>query len=149
MRIALGIAVAAMLIGAPTASAQSIDGTWWLELATSQSPGLAKAAYVRGLFDGARLFGPILVMGVKDEHSPDVKTAGDYMVLIFVETRMIALTQVRDGLDVLYGDFRNRKIDVALAAEVVVEQIAGVPESTTSKRLEELRANALTAAQNK
>lgn len=50
--------------------------------------------------------------------------------------------QIVDGLDSLYGDYRNRRIKIADAVWLIVNGIAGTPQKEIDVMIENWRRNA-------
>jgi hypothetical protein len=112
------------------------DGNWWLE----QTP-LLKASYVVGFFDGTDLgyqFSYWKCLGENDSACL-VKVKGSYEFYRNKYTKDITNTQLSDGLDVFYKDYRNRKIRIHDGVWITLNAIAGTPQAELDKMVEGFR----------
>jgi hypothetical protein len=107
---------------------------------------IAKLDYVTGVFDGMELgrnFTSWGIYNLKEKGSPCLSQAissySDYSEKFFAS---VTSSQIADGLDVFYKDYRNRSIKVHDAIWVVVNSIAGTPQDKIDKLTENLRKNA-------
>jgi hypothetical protein len=55
------------------------------------------------------------------------------------EMRNVTAQQIADGLDTIYADYRNRRIEVDDATTVVLRSLDGTPDPEIEKLLEEKR----------
>ncbi len=130
------ILVAFLLVSWPSLSSaqnQRQDGNWW-NMLTEASPdigSLVKDGYSRGLLDGAAFLGTALVS--------ETDLAKEYSAAVRPFLRAVAPRQLRDGLDVFYADYRNRRIEVFGAAYIVLSQIAGKSQNEIDALVERAR----------
>lgn len=137
---------------APVAiGAEHIDGGWWNHLTESQ-----KVAYVVGFFDGQtyteKLFDGALLMGQAD---PETKKWNVDRARIINQAGNIAFKQLEHdfgsvtagqlmaGLDKIYADYRNTRIEVREAMIVVVRSMDGTSDDEITKLLERKRKAAV------
>lgn len=124
-----------------SAHAQDIrrDGNWWLG-----QTQVFKSAYMLGLFDGTNLGHEFSLWKYRDKSEPAClsKNYESYNYYFDKYMKDVTSTQLVDGLDVFYKDYRNRKIDIASAVWLTVNAIAGTPQADLDKMVESFRKNA-------
>jgi len=160
---------AALLVSVAPVSAQDVsrrDGNWWLAKNDSDGKGavvkdgMIKRAYLMGLIDGAALLGAnVAAETARAEGAARAKAdPNPFAAISGVEAELSSLSglvayqntaleyldnitvgQLRDGLDALYADFRNRGIIVVAASWVVLNQISGTSPARIDSMLERLR----------
>jgi hypothetical protein len=123
------------------ANAQRRDGNWWM----TQSE-VVKLNYVVGFFDGMQLGRDFSYWGIIDENKndPAVSQVGSSFSK-YTKKYMSNVTssQLVDGLDKFYGDYRNRRIRVEAGVWLVVNGIAGTPEGDIQKMIDSWRASSV------
>jgi len=127
------------------------DGNWWrglsgdLDTEEGRRNFFTKTWYITGLLDGTfGLSRDLLILALSE--SGDL-TFGERVEGAYSRARdkrvvNVGLGQVYDGVTTFYQDFRNRRILVALAITIVLEQIAGVPPAQVETAIEALRQRA-------
>jgi hypothetical protein len=120
------------------------DGNWW-----NQESAGEKHSYATGFFDGMSLGHEFSYWGMVDNtkddnhQSPCLEKAHDsYSDFGKKFFSNITNSQLADGLDVFYKDYRNRSIRVSDAVWVVVNSIAGTTQEKIDQLTENLRKNA-------
>lgn len=100
------------------------DGNYWNTRVRS-----SKLDYVIGFFDGTQLGEQFSYWGL-------VKSDSKCMGKVFESERTfgskylsgVTASQLADGLDNFYGDFKNRSIPISSAVWIVLNEIAGSPD---------------------
>jgi len=115
------------------------DGNWWRDLTPS-----AKANYATGFFDGVNLGHNFSYWNLahdkqKQECLIDVRDSFDSFSTKYLTH--VTNTQLVDGLDSFYSDYRNRSISIANAVWVVVNSIAGTPQDKLDEMIGNFRKN--------
>jgi hypothetical protein len=117
------------------------DGNWWRD-----KDDIAKLDYVIGIFDGMELGHDFTfwdIEGAKEKGSSCLDQAlSSYSKFSGKFFANVTSSQIADGLDVFYKDYRNRSIRVYDAIWVVANNIAGTPQEKIDKLTENLRKNA-------
>jgi hypothetical protein len=137
----LVVAVLTLLVLPVYAHAQEErrDGNWWV----GETPN-TKLNYAVGFFDGMELGHDFSYWGIvkdpkKEKCLVDVRTSFDDSSAKFFSH--VSNYQLVDGLDTFYKDYRNRKIRAPDAVWIVVNEIAGTPQSEVDKMIEGWRQN--------
>ena len=115
------------------------DGNWWLE-----QDRLTRSLYVIGFFDGMDLGHNFSYWAFsKDKNMADcmIKVGDSYAEYISKYFKNVTNRQIVDGLDSFYTDFRNRRILVSNAVWLVVNAIAGTPQESLDRMIENWRRN--------
>jgi hypothetical protein len=120
--------------GSMAAQELKLDGNAWRELRAGD-----RLAFAAGLLAGVNRLSWMLSAG-DDALSPAEADKLTEILPRYVEG--ISGEQLRDGLNVLCEDPRNRRINVVSAALVVVWQIKGRPQTEIDALTERLRAGA-------
>ena len=135
------IVVSVIMCACACAEDHGRDGNFWRELGDSE-----KTMYLAGFFDGmilgkhfsywgsARKDGTLPPTGWEAAHSFD-KFFAKYF-------KHITNSQVADGMNVFYEDYRNRSIEIDSAVWLVVNEIAGKPDREMQAMIESYRQNA-------
>jgi hypothetical protein len=117
------------------------DGNWWNEETRGE-----KLDYVTGFFDGMDLGSRFSYWGILDTYGKDATCANqalasynDFDKKFFTN---LTNTQITDGLDTFYKDYRNRSIKVFDAVWIVLNTIAGTSQADIDKMIENWRKNA-------
>jgi len=116
------------------------DGNWWRD-----QDRLTRSVYIIGFFDGMDLgknFSYWKFANKKEMNSCIGKVAESYNEYSAKYFKNVTNTQLVDGLDSFYADFRNRNIQVADAVWLVVNSIAGTPQEKLDSMIENWRRNA-------
>lgn len=100
---------------------------------------LQQQIYLAGIMDGTELGRDLISMGCYGKQLYDnpegvlcsVDAQGKFVVGYDNYLQNVSSEQIRDGLDALFEDFRNRKIRVDDGVFIVLRQIAGDPETDT------------------
>ncbi|MGA9966505.1 MAG: hypothetical protein WBQ10_15000 [Terriglobales bacterium] len=125
------------------AQAERRDGNWWV----GETPNV-KLNYAVGFFDGMKLDYNFSYWGMTKESDKKAmtpcmsevnKSYSDYSAKYFSD---VTNDQLVDGLDNFYKDYRNRRIKVPDAVWLVVNGIAGKPQSEMDKMIESWRQSA-------
>jgi hypothetical protein len=109
------------------------DGDWW----RSQNQ-LAKYHYAAGLLDGMTVgfnfleFGMSAEIRFKTGVPSSSKTASQKSV-------HISGGQLIDGLDRFYSDNRNGRVAISNAVTVILDGVAGMPQTALKKMIEQYR----------
>ncbi len=114
------------------------DGNWWRSLERN-----IQIAYVLGAFDGTNLgYGFTTWKLAKDKAASDAYARANAANREYTQRYLanVNASQVADGLDVFYADFRNRSIAAHGALWLVLAEIAGDPQADVM--LESWRRNA-------
>lgn len=142
LRIPLLILCLSACIG--TAKASDVrDGGWWTGMSR-----IAKSAYVLGFFDGQDYASVVWDLSIAQVHTPFVperakedaeieKRANGQIDRDFGN---ISAGKLVDGLDAVYGDYRNTRIRINDAMTIVVRSMDGTPDAEIQKLLERGRA---------
>jgi hypothetical protein len=117
------------------------DGNWW-----SGINRVSKAYYLAGFLDGMELGNSFSLWGI-DKNGKDYKEVSAQVTTSFSDYRTKYLShvtniQLADGLDTFYSDSRNHRILVHNAIWLVLNQIAGTPETEMQSLIENCRKNA-------
>jgi hypothetical protein len=142
MRIAAVMLV--LCLAAPLSRNQEYDrrdGNWWKRL----DPG-AKANYLAGFLDGMVLGNRVAFLG-GDGTEQDYQTVSNKAAASFAAYRSRYLANVSgirltDALDDFYSDSRNGQILAYDGVWVVLNQLAGKPNSVMQPLLETMRKDA-------
>ncbi len=120
------------------------DGNWWM---AQKLPG--KLFFIDGFFDGLNLgnnfsywgfYEPDNKSGVDKKCFENVlKSFGEHYNKYF---KNVTASQLVDGLDTFYSDYKNRRILVADGVWLVLNGIAGTPRDQLEKMIENWRTNA-------
>lgn len=129
---------------------QRRDGNWWVSLPIVSSADeptnlLIKLWYLTGIMDGAIAVGHQLAIATAVEardQTAGEKIEADYWRATDRYLSRVTQTQLGEGLDSFYRDFRNRSILVSVAVTVVLRQIAGADDSEIEQTIEALRRRA-------
>jgi hypothetical protein len=116
------------------------DGNWWRD-----KGDIAKLDYITGIFDGMELGHNFTLLGIEGAKEKGttclVQALSSYSDFSGKFFTSVTNTQIADGLDVFYKDYRNRSIRVYDAIWVVANSIAGTPQEKVDKLTENLRKN--------
>jgi|WetSurSiteA1Bulk_404760.scaffolds.fasta_scaffold06723_3 hypothetical protein len=116
------------------------DGNWW-----RGQDRLIRSAYIVGFFDGMDLgynFSYWKFIQKKEMNSCIIQMHESYSEYSDKYFKNVSNSQLVDGLDSFYVDFRNRSIRVADAVWSVVNSIAGTPQEELDSMIENWRRNA-------
>lgn len=135
-------AVLLLAVGAAGQVSTRRDGNWW-----NQQDAAVKLDYMVGFFDGTNLGYQFSYSGILQSSNGqwtacigDIqKSFTDFNNKFF---KNVSNKQIADGLDAFYKDYRNRSILVHVAVWIVVNSIAGTPQSELDKMIENWRKNA-------
>ena len=135
---------------------QRRDGNWWREANATDAAGVV--LYVAGLVDSLSVIAPGLVregaalQAATQEPralvdttyaAPKLLAGAQYELAMRKFLVGVAISQVVDGVDAFYQDFRNRRVGIAQAVWIVLNQIAGANEATVNSLVEFSRQNPL------
>ncbi len=109
------------------------DGNWWFGRGEE-----FKTAYVLGMLDGVTLGWDFALWGIKDDITTK-KVLDAFSETERRRTSHVTVGQVTDGLDDFYRDYKNRRIELVYAVQVVLEGTAGMPKDQLEKWVENLR----------
>lgn len=113
-------------------SEENKDGNWWRTLSTEQ-----KIYYLNGIIDGLELGQTFLSMNER-------KNRTEVIVTYFLNKEKyfedVTFTQLIDGLEVFFSDFRNRCIKTNLGIFIVLKMIRGDSEEEIKTMINNLRA---------
>lgn len=130
--------------------AENRDGNWWNGLTVGQ-----KLAYATGFLDG-QTYAQWIIIGAELQGMADPKSGkfdagrartakevGQYASNAFKQDfSNVTNGQLAAGLDKIYADYRNLRIDVTNAMIVVVRSIGGMSDDDIEKFLEKKRQSA-------
>ena len=117
------------------------DGNYWNELNIN-----SKLDYVIGFFDGKHLGHSFSYWGLMDENKDDkclpkiYESFDDYNIKYFSN---VTNSQIVDGLNELYSDYRNRRIIIYGAIWIVVNSIAGTSNEEMELLIKSWRENSV------
>jgi len=119
--------------------AQAHDGNWWNKL-DSDERMYVLAGFVEGMELGKSFS---IWEGIEDGRLTTWSSRAEQSFQNHWKRFMVGTNtgQLRDGLNALYADFRNRNIALPFAMWLVVNQIAGTPEAEVQKLIEAFRRN--------
>ncbi len=115
------------------------DGNWWRDLSK-----IEKFTYVTGLFDGMDLGNEFSYWGIMEKDKQDsaaskaIASYGDHMDKYL---KNVTNSQVADGLDAFFSDYRNRRIKTSDAVWLVLNEISGTSDAEMQKMIESWRKN--------
>lgn len=100
-----------------------------------------------GFFDGMELGGYFSYWGMTKDSNGKVSSCSTEAARSFEDMdtkyfRGVTNSQIADGLDAFYKDYRNRSIKVHDAVWLVVNSIAGKPQRDLDEMIESWRKNA-------
>lgn len=113
------------------------DGNWWREQSQSD-----KLTYIVGFFDGMDLGRQFSFWKNMDDKVCFPKVTESFAFYNDKFFKDVTNTQLADGLDVFYKDYRNRKIRIHDAVWLTVNAIAGTPQADLDRMVENFRKNA-------
>jgi hypothetical protein len=118
------------------------DGNWWLQRDTQE-----KLFYAIGTMDGFWLSGIMTVWAPANRSSLGTAPSGSqtWQAMLSMHNKYfgtVTNTQLVNGIDDFYSDFKNRRIDTPNAIWVVLNQIAGTTPAALQAMVENLRRNA-------
>lgn len=140
----LSFAALMLLLCSTTARNQSHrrDGNWWRD--TSEA---SRISYMTGFFDGMALGHKFSYWGVmeKDKNDPSIgKIVSSYDTYLDKYLNNVTNSQLADGVDKFYSDYRNRRIMVYDTAWIVLNEISGKSDADMKKMIENWRKSAAT-----
>lgn len=115
------------------------DGNWW-----QQEDEVQKYSYVLGFFDGMPLGGNFAWWDLKDKdgnyptYLNKIYDSFEKYNKYFIN---VSNSQIVDGLDTFYSDYRNKKIRIKDAIWIVVNSIAGKSPEEIEKLTQDFRKN--------
>ncbi len=115
------------------------DGNWW----TGETETF-KLAYVAGFYDGMDLGNRFSYWDLLKEDTMKSCLSRVSTSFSTYEQKYMGNTtnsQLVDGLDSFYSDYRNRRIVLPSAVWLVVNGIAGMPQKDLDKMIESWRKN--------
>ena len=118
------------------------DGNWWIG-----QENITKVVYLVGSIDGIELghrfsCWNVLFNETKADQSCYAKVTDSFTECSQKYLSNVKVSQVRDGLDSFYADYKNRRIPLYNAVWVVVRGIAGTPEEELNIEIEFCRQDA-------
>jgi hypothetical protein len=113
------------------------DGNWWRE-----QPQSDKLAYMVGFFDGIGLGRLFTYWHNIDDKNCSPKIIDSFQFYSDKFLKDVTNSQLVDGLDVFYKDYRNRKIRIHDAVWLTLNAIAGTPQGDLDKMTDNFRKNA-------
>jgi len=139
MRLMLVVAVT-LLLSAPARNQSNTvrDGNWWVE-----QDALAKLYYVTGFYDGMELGHEFSYWGLPKGGEQMSKVVASYDSYGTKYLSGVTNTQLVQGLDVFYEDYRNRRIRVHGGVWLVLNEISGKSKEDMQKMIESFRKNAV------
>ena len=129
-----------MAVSESSISQNRRDGTWWTEQGE-----LEKLKYAIGFLDGIELGNEFSYWGVivPGEHSDCLdRVAKSFESYSSKFLNNLSAGQFASGLDEFYKDYRNRRIQIATATWIVLNEIAGTPRLKIDALIENSRKNA-------
>lgn len=116
------------------------DGNWWRDLTRVE-----KTTYMTGFFDGMNLGNNFSYWGMleKDKNDPAIaKVADSYGNYGAKYLKNVTNSQMADGLDAFFSDYRNRRIETSNAVWLVLNEISGKSDAEMQQMVESWRKNA-------
>lgn len=116
------------------------NGNWWRLLDRT-----TKLDYVTGMFDGIILGNEFSIWRYPPEAGKTTVSAeavNSFNSYTSKYLRNVTSSQLADGLDVFYSNFRNRGLNIQNAVWLVLNEISGKPHTEMEKLIEAFRANA-------
>ena len=116
------------------------DGDWWRTLRDHEKP-----VFITGFFYGMELGGKFSYWGILDADRNDdayEKAITSYKLYALRYIKNKTWTEIIDGVDVFYEDFRNRKIKITGAVWLVLVNLSGEPPEKMEKIIENWRKSA-------
>jgi len=146
LRIALAF-FAFLLISTPVRNENNStrDGNWW-----RTQEQICKYQYVVGFFDGTELGYDFSYWGIMDTNRNDPavgKIQKSYNAYSAKFLTNVTSSQLVDGLNEFYSDYRNRRITVINGIWLVLNEIAGTRQTEMQKMIESWRKNAVPPSQ--
>jgi len=116
-----------------------INGNWWLKQETKND----KLTFLLGFVSGK--YGELeIILDLLPKTNP-YKISRDSIIIFsaaeFRQVQNISRLQIIDGLDSIYSDYKNRRIKILHAIEIVTKQINGFSEEEITKLLNKFRKN--------
>lgn len=136
-------AAGVLLLACTTASAYDgagRDGDWW----TSHTTRHEKLVWVSGFLDG-QTFAHMevdTIFGTGPQNSKASAIKAEIHDQFLREFNGVSPDALADGLDKVYSDFRNRRIEVSEVMLAVMMSISGSSDTAVEKMLEVLRTRA-------
>ena len=120
------------------------DGNWW-----RAETEATRTVYVVGFFDGLELGHNFSFWATKTADGKMDMEAASKALTSFLEykdkyLKNVKSGQLADGLTSFYEDFRNRSITISDAVWIVLNSIAGKPQTELDKMIENFRKSAST-----
>ncbi|HUN63880.1 MAG TPA: hypothetical protein VMU53_17910 [Candidatus Sulfotelmatobacter sp.] len=142
--VRIAVVILVLSVAAPLSRNQEYDrrdGNWWRQL-----DAVAKANYLAGFLDGMELGNRVAFLGA-DGSEQDYKAVSGKAAASFAAYRskyLVNVTGIRltDALDDFYNDSRNRQILVHDGVWLVLNQLAGKPDTVMQPLLETMRKDA-------
>jgi hypothetical protein len=94
-----------------------------------------------GFFDGMPLGNLFSYWQNTDDKVCAPKIIGSYSVYSEKYLKDVTNSQVADGLDEFYKDYRNRSIRISNGVWLVLNSIAGTPKAELDRKIENFRKN--------
>lgn len=146
LRLAL-LLVGALLASVPVRNETNTnrDGNWWISKEQT-----VKYSYMVGFFDGIELgedfsiWGPMTALKDDPAIGKAVASFDNYSAKYMTG---VTNTQMVEGLDEFYSDYRNRRIRIAMGVWIVLNEIFGKPKDEMQKMIEGFRKNAVPPSQ--
>jgi hypothetical protein len=139
MKKIVGTLLIVWLPGLAAAQTVAHDGNWWITV-----PSTVKQWYVAGFVDGidvgamASLPKPLK----KADRSCFETTTSSFLHFRKRLLANVAYSQLSDGLDAFYADYRNRSITTDGGVWIVLNQIGGMPQKGVDELIQAWRSNA-------
>lgn len=121
-------------------SSERRDGNWWNSISD-----YSQDAYITGFFDGIRLGNNFSYWNFTNDEDKSYCLSSVFESFDFFKSTYlinITNTQVADGLDNFYSNYRNRSIKIHDAVWIVLNSIAGTPQERIDELIESWRKNA-------
>lgn len=138
MKIGLTIALISTVAASAAAQAPRHDGNWWRD----RTP-VEKSTYVLAFVDGMNLGNRFAYWGPLERKKLDAFMAlSSFEIYWNKYIRGVRSDQLVDGLNVLYDDFQNRRIELIDGIWITLNGIAGTPKDDLEKMIEAYRRSA-------
>jgi hypothetical protein len=139
MRLMFVMAVA-LLVSVPARNAVNSlrDGNWWVE----KDP-TSKLYYVTGFFDGIELGHEFSYWGLPKGGEEASNVVASFASHGTKYMSGVTNSQLVQGLDVFYEDYRNRRIRIPGGVWLVLNEISGKSKDEMQKMVENYRKNAV------
>jgi hypothetical protein len=111
-----------------------MNGFWW-----DETPDIAKTGFVIGYVAGIDHANKLLVEALEAHKTSLASAQSDAALESYMNFYEISFGKLRNGLMDFYKDGRNKRININLAILYVRDEIRGMSQEESNRRLESLR----------